>query len=209
MDRPVKSRVPCLLALACLVAPRLAAQTHLQLFAGGVSANVAIDSSSLFPNKSARSGFTAGVGVSIALTNRLAFAPEVAYIEKGVEATDDSHIVTDNVKISYLSVPLLLRLAVGEGRFHPFVLGGGAVGFKLSCKQHLAGLGQTITQDCNTGGSNATASDIGMVVGGGVAVGRLSASVRYEVGIKNINSDSDHSGRIRNRAVVGLISFEL
>lgn len=198
-----------LLALLTLLAAPLPGQARISVLAGGGSSNLQTATADQLPNKSARSGFVAGAGLSLPLAGRLSFTPEVTWVQKGANGTDNARIVVEEAKLTYLEVPLMLHLALGRGRLQPFLLGGGAVAFKLSCKLHFSGLGQDLTEECQTGNADVSGTDFGLVGGGGLAFGRIAASVRYTHGLKNINTQNQGNNAVRNRTVMGVVRLTL
>jgi hypothetical protein len=199
-------RLPALLLLGTLAAAPLGAQLHLGLVAGGASTTLGTATATQIPNKSAQRGFLAGISASARLTDQLSFGPEVYYIRKGANAEDNTHVVKEEIRISYVEVPLLLRYTVGSGSLRPYLLGGGAVSFLASCRLRFAGLGQDIREDCKANNAEATSTDVGAIFGAGVAFGRVGVSVRYNIGLKNIKKASVGGDEIKNRALLAVVS---
>jgi hypothetical protein len=202
-------RTPGIALCLALAATPLSAQGRLALLGGGVSATVSTASADQVPNKSSRTGFLAGIGVDVRIGKRIAFAPEAMYVQKGVNATDNTHTVSEEIRVNYLEVPLLLRATLSDGTGHPYLLAGGSVAFRLNCKLRFSGLGQDIREDCSDNDSQPESSDYGAMFGAGVRFGRLGVSLRYDLGLKNINRKSVGGDEVKNRALLGVVSFTM
>lgn len=196
-------------AILVAAAAPLRSQTRIGILVGGVSSTVSTATADQVPNKSSRTGFMAGVNARWKLGSRLSFGPAVVYIQKGANAEDNTGVIKEEIKISYVEVPLLLRLDLSDGGMRPFLLGGGAVSFLASCKLHFAGLGQDIKEDCKANNNEPTSTDMSAIVGAGVAFGRLALSVRYDLGLKNIKKASVGNDEVKNRALMGVVSFSM
>ena len=203
------SRACRVLLLASLATAPLGAQVRLGLLAGGVSANVTTATVDQIPNKSSQTGFMAGVSATASIGKRLSFGPEVAYVQKGVKAQDNSHTVNEDVKVSYLEVPLLLRANLGTGSIRPYLLGGPSFAIKTGCKLRLYGAGTDTTRNCKDVNADVESSDFGVMVGGGIGFGRFALSVRYDMGMKNINKKSVGNDAVKNRTVMGVVSVAM
>jgi hypothetical protein len=203
----VKLTVLC--SLAVLAVAPLSAQVHLGIVAGGVSATLSTATADQIPNKSSRTGFAAGLSARWKLAERLSFGPEVLYVQKGAKGRDNTDVIHEEIKIDYIEVPLLFRYALSGGSLRPYLLGGGAVAFRLNCNLHFAGLGQDIKEDCKANNAEATSTDMAAVGGAGVAFGRVGLSVRYVLGLTNIKKASVGNDAIKNRALMGMVSFSM
>lgn len=203
------SRTSLVLLLGALAAAPLGAQVRLGLLAGGVSANITTATADQVPNKSSRTGFMAGVSGTASIGKRLSFGPEVTYVQKGVKAQDNSHTVNEDIKVSYLEVPLLLRANLATGSIRPYLIGGPAFAIKAGCKLRLYGAGTDTTRDCKDVNADVESSDFGVMVGGGIGFGRFALSVRYDMGMKNINKKSVGNDEVKNRTLMGVVSVSM
>lgn len=86
----------------------------------------------------------------------------------------------------------------------PFVFAGPAVGFKLQAKAEIDG------EEVGDFDEDVKGADVGLVFGGGIEVARFIFETRYDLGLTNINDESDGSSDIKNRTwrfVVGIEFF--
>jgi Outer membrane protein beta-barrel domain len=175
---------------------------------GFVSSNVKFSSGDL-TGQSARSGFAAGVGIT-AGSSAFQFAPEALYVEKGISGNSGGTF--GNLRLAYVEVPVLFRLSFAASPgIHPFLTAGPTVAEKVSCKLSVTTGSSTQSTNCDAssdGTDPVNKMDFGAMFGGGVAGGRLSLSVRYEIGLSNLNKD-DSGETIKNKALYVLagISF--
>jgi hypothetical protein len=174
----------------------------------GIVGGVNLASLSDADGTGSRTGFIGGVMLSLPLANNFAFQPELLYTMKG--ATDNSSDVTSTVKLSYVELPLLLRLDIpASGGVKPFVYAGPSFALKTSCDVEGESGGTTESLSCDDFAKQVTpfgspltfaSADVGGIVGGGLAFdvgGRaLTVGVRYELGFVSISSDSDSKNRV-------------
>ena len=143
--------------------------------------------------------------------NRLALQFEGLFTEKGVHI-DSFPFAPDaigeaDIRIRYLEVPVLARVALGgsKGTRRLYVLGGAAPAFRLSARStaELNGVEQTAD---NT--DDIEPFDVGLVGAAGVDLNRVSIEARYTHGILKINvDDNDPDDRIQNRVFSVTVGF--
>src|SRR5829696_6663774 len=104
---------------------------------------------------------------------------------------------TDELKMDYLDVPVLVRLSSGSPNRTSFhVIGGPSVGFKLRARA---------TDDLAEDGSSEDISDdvksidVGLVAGVGVDMGRITVDARQAWGLSNINDDPEDDEKVKTR----------
>jgi hypothetical protein len=200
------------IALLLASALTLPAQTPLQLgVAGGIAINdfVGDDTEG---TESRTTGYFGGVLVWHP-AGIVGFETGVYYMPKGVEFDEDG--ATGKVKLNYVEVPLLLRLAfpLSQSAIRPVLTIGGAVAFKSSCDVEAEANGVSIEIDCdeffellddNGGIEVETQSvDYGLVAGLAVdiPVGErmiLAPSVRYMRGLRDVFEIDGSSVDIKN-----------
>lgn len=159
---------------------------------------------------SRRTGFVGGVTMVIPTSPTLSIQPELLYTMKGAKMSALG--VTQTAKLDYLEIPVLLRYDVpAVTRARPFVNGGLATAFKISCTFDATGGGLSGSADCDDPaiqGDELETFDFSVVLGGGIAFdvgGRVaSIGVRYTRGLMSIGDD----GSVRNRVLSVLASFE-
>ena len=130
----------------------------------------------------------------------LEFAPEVLYVQKGLKYgdSDASSLV---FRLSYVELPLLFRKAFSDGNTRPFLTAGPVIGIKVDCKTTETNLGDVATEPCDESGGELKDVDYGVMFGGGVMLQRLSLSVRYNMGLVDINN-GDFGGGAKNRVLM-------
>lgn len=105
--------------------------------------------------------------------------PEVLYVQKGVEFDGSPSSSSNAPQLSYIEVPVLLKLTIPTPGVHPMIYAGPSVMFRLTCS--FAGV------DCK---SQFSSTDYGAVFGGGIRIGGdhgLTLEGRYTWGLKDIN----------------------
>ena len=89
-------------------------------------------------------------------------------------------------------------------------MGGGQYSSLLTCTTSAAGIADIDCKKSATATSGIKSSDYGLVFGGGVASGRLSLSVRYDMGLANLNNDtSAGQATVKNKAVMAMVGIAL
>lgn len=130
-----------------------------------------------------RLGFVGGGFANFRLTPGLAFQPEILYAQKGGKINDKPY------KTDYVEVPLLLELCLGNKSFNPGII-----------------LGPAFNSDvANHGAIDVKKSDVGLVLGGQVAITKFIVSARYEVGLQDVNNND----KIKNGTFTLLVGFSI
>ena len=225
------------LTVACLVAgtlvapvPPVSAQVPMT-FKGGINLTNFIGGDAGSTEQSR--GLNLGASFGVFRVSRVQIMAEVYYRQKGAAGsltdlgtfalTEDgtAPVVQDiEVGLDYVEIPLLARvdLGGGTGKLFPYLFGGPAFAWKLSCGIAVSGsTGQPETQcDDLTQDLERTlrSYDLGMVVGAGVdfalpgGVGALNLDARYTGGLSTIG-DGDDALDIRNQAFTVMLGYSL
>lgn len=163
----------CLLALS---APPARAQST--KFEGGIEA--AVDISKLSPKPQSTSGTGTGVmfGVYaiVPFLNAVAIQPELVYIQKRSSLTS-----TTDENLDYIEIPILARMRLFRAIY---MTEGVAFGFPIKAELVPSSGASTDIK------SRTTSPDVGVVIGGGVPVGRLGIEFRYEGGFRSVDSSA-------------------
>lgn len=132
--------------------------------------------------------------------------PEILYVRMGgrMDATPDWMEYRDD----YIQVPVLLKINVLPGPISPMIYGGpyGAYLLKATGVSYLSGvLTSTDIKD------QMKTTDYGIVFGGGidfklVAI-KLSAEVRYNLGLANLAKDPEPGFWVKNRSLMVLVGI--
>jgi hypothetical protein len=159
-----------------------------------------------------RTGFTVGAFVSVPMSAAVSIQPEVVFSRRGArraaydytsfpqdgDAPPVGVYLSEKTRHDYLEIPVLLKLSpAAAGDFvRPIFLAGPALGFLLGTKQ---------VYDTDYS-EYLNSTDFGIIVGGGVELGRLSFDARYNLGLAAIDKDYEASfgsvpGSVKNRAI--------
>ncbi|HEV8195556.1 MAG TPA: porin family protein [Gemmatimonadales bacterium] len=154
-----------------------------------------------------RTGFAGGGFVGLGVSKNFEIEPEVLFVQKGAKASETGF--TENLKVSYVEVPVLLKLRFpgkSGGTVVPHIYAGPYLGFKAGC--HLSGTeGSTsFSGNCADEDFNIKSTDFGATFGGGVDVGRAIIDVRYDLGFSKI-SDDVSSNDIKTRTLYLLVGW--
>lgn len=175
--------------------------------AGGLNlANVSVDPEIEGLDYSNRTGFGFGGVLDLSLSENVALHFEPLYLQKGskLEAGGEEA----KVKLSYIEVPALFKLALGTSTTRPYLMAGPTIGFLLSAK---VSNGEEVDIKDDT-----KSIDIGLGFGAGVSFPAGNNSVfvegRYALGLTNINDDPDDPDtEVKNKGiqVIAGITFPL
>jgi len=145
-----------------------------------------------------RTGFRIGAWASMDLSSNFSIQPEFVLSGKGSKWPDDDA----SIKISYLQIPVLAQYRFTQGKsVIPYVLAGPALSFKAGCSLKYEGS----NYECSEETTAVSGTDFGMIVGGGVHVGRAQVSLRYDMGLANINGDGE--ANVKNRAITLAVGY--
>lgn len=124
--------VVAVLLLACSILPVMG-QTHLGVLAGLNLANINVGDKGEGEEYSMRTVFGFGGVASFGLSEMMSLQFEPAYMQKGTKVKFDGQDAGD-YKLTYIDVPVLLKIAFGQSNVKPYALVGGNIGFLLSAK---------------------------------------------------------------------------
>ena len=146
-----------------------------------------------------RVGLAAGLFAHFHFGNNAGIEVDAMYARKGSK-TNFNNGGDISVRLSYLEVPVLLKLRfAGGGKIKPNVLVGPAFDYKLKCTASNGPL----SVECNDLGFNARDLDISAMFGAGVEIGHLGISLRYGLGLTKIDTSGGGgtpSADLKNRA---------
>ncbi len=152
---------------------------------------VGIEAGMTFSNVSApadvtpsnRTGLAVGLNVEIPLGEFFALQPELLFVQRGVNLAKVGNLSVD-AKYNSLELPLLAKVRL-KFPVSPYLVAGPVAIWNIS--RSVVGS----TSGSATGiNFNPKTLDFGFAVGGGVDVGPVFASVRYTVGISNLDENS-------------------
>jgi hypothetical protein len=161
-----------------------------------------------------RTAVLGGVFASLPLGRVLALVPGVAYSQEGTDV-DAGGGITGTLKLDYLEVPVLLKLAAplqGTPKLRPYVVVGPTVGFEVGCKVAAQSGSQSAQVDCDdpTAGVQTKSVQASLQFGGGLEISQFFVGLRYQLGLTSID-DSGSNADVKNRvlAIVAGYGFRL
>lgn len=208
--------VPLAAALAALAMASLvhaaAASVHLKAGFSAATLHGELPTDFLF-TRGMRKGFGGGLAVAIPVRRGLAIQPEVLYVMKGTTMgeftfSDSSGIPTGSGRAvqanDYLEVPVLLRVDLPlRGGSPPWLLIGPALGYRLTNDYVVSG-----SQPMRMSLDVMRSTDIGIALGVGADLGRMSFETRYTLGITPAARTS-YSDDARNGALLVLFGYAI
>jgi hypothetical protein len=144
--------------------------------------------------------FTAGLSFILPLGDAVALQPEILYTQKGAETTYTvlNTSYSNKLTYSYLDIPLLLRLSLGDTHGEGlgiYVNGGGYVGYALSGRTESSSPLGTIERDITFDDEDGQGRvDYGWALGGGLTLGNVFFDARYSRGINNLLDNDANNG---------------
>lgn len=146
-------------------------------------------------------GAVAGVFLGANVNDNLSVQVEGLFSQRG--AKDTSTPSTTKIRLTYLDVPVVVRLGnttTSGTHFHVFT------GPQLSLKLKAEGINDVFgTEDLD---EEVESMDFGWTLGAGVERNRLSLDGRYTFGLKNI-SVAPSDGTFKNRTFTILVGYRL
>jgi hypothetical protein len=154
-----------------------------------------------------RPGVLAGGFLAVEFAGAYAFQPEFLYAMKGVHIHPTGETVKGSVDLSYLEIPLLFRFSPRtKGRVGFDLFAGPAVAFRLGADATVGDGEDSETQSLK---DEIKGTDVGLVVGGGVHIGKVSIEARWTEGLVNIVSDPlDGAQDMKNRTFSVLVGYK-
>jgi hypothetical protein len=130
--------------------------------------------------------------------------PEILYVRMGARMEEGADWL--EFRLDYIQVPLLLKINVLPGPISPMIYGGPYGAYRFAAKGAASGVSGTVDI-----GEDYKTTDYGVVFGGGidfklVAI-KLSAEVRYNLGLANVAVDPAPGFSIKNRTLMLLVGI--
>jgi len=165
-------------SLCCFLGGGLPAQRP---SAFGVTAGINLASvSGSAEDASNRTGLRLGVFMIRTLVPGVQLQPEAVFTSKGA-AYDNVDLV-----INYLQVPVLIRveLPTASAGLVPYGVIGPALALRIGCDLRASN-GDTV--ECGPNSTDVSTTDLSIILGAGAQFGAMGVSVRYDLGVININ----------------------
>lgn len=142
--------------------------------------------------------YAAGGFVRFPLNDTFSIQPEVLFTMKG-NGADTSAFSEDGdldieFKQNYIEVPLLLAIDLGQGKVRPVLLVGPYMARRLDSKVVFRSQGESSESDVE---EDFRDFDFGLIVGGGLELGRVMIEARYGRTVTRIDKLSSLPG-LRN-----------
>ena len=155
-----------------------------------------------------RVGLAVGLSAVVPVSPNFAVQPELWFVQKGGKAEGGG--AEASVKLSYIQLPVLAKFripATGTRQISPHAYAGGALGFKVGCRLSVSGGGSTISGDCDEDpDSDVKGTDMSLVFGAGVDIGRAMVGIRYDLGLTKLDGSPEQND-IKNRTLYLLAGF--
>lgn len=168
-----------------------------------------------------KTGFGAGLIATFPLNDRFALQVEPMFMQRGVglEGSEndggDTYSIKQNIRLSFIDVPVLVRAAFGSGNLRPYIAAGPYAGYLLSAKAKIdearfngqpvdgfEGQEEDVKDDLKS-------FDFGLNFGGGLSIpagrGNLMVEALYNLGLSNLEDSGDNTEAVsdaRNRGVM-------
>jgi hypothetical protein len=141
-------------------------------------------------NSDMRPSIHLGGYLNLPLSDVFSFQPELLYNSVGAKFKDGGDKLTN--KLNYISIPVMFLYSFGNFN----VQAGPQLSLLASAKAKYDISGQTGTEDIKDG---LKGTDFGFNLGLGANFDKLNASVRYSIGLSNINDGG--TGDIKNNVI--------
>jgi hypothetical protein len=133
--------------------------------------------------------------------------PEALYVRMGTRIEADASNWVEE-RIETIQVPVLLKINVIPGPISPMIYAGPYAAFRLSAKEIITDNGVSTTYDIK---EDTKSSDFGVVFGGGIELKlvavKLSAEVRYNLGLANVAVDPAPGFSVKNKILMVLVGI--
>jgi hypothetical protein len=192
----------CLFAGISVAAAQPAVQGG--IFGGPGATTLTPSSDGAVPDFKTKGGMAIGGFLVAPVAPAIAIEPEVLYsIRRSAVAVGSSE---STFTFTALEFPVLFRLAAAASGAGLHLLAGPTFNLRLTASQTTTGPGGTQHEDA---GDQAARGEFGMIVGGGVDVGRLRLDGRYTWGLSSLNTDTSENTHLESRAFTFLAGFRL
>jgi len=143
-------------------------------------------------------GFVGGVAFLLATNRAGGYQIEALFHQKGAR---NLLRFDDHLRLTYLEIPVLLHIdLVRRGPRAIFFVGGAAPAFNVHASYEDEGVTEDVTSDIED-------FDVGLVVGGGVELRRLTVEARYTWGLRSAFHDSELEGAFKNRTFTVMAGY--
>lgn len=152
-------------------------------------------------------GLHAGITIDIPLVDRLSFAPEIMYSQKGYKSSGRTLLGAENdysVTTNFIEIPVLLKIGASNG-FNIHL--GPQISFLTSTTEKFESGDEDYRRTVKAENDNLRKNIIGGVLGAGFNLGtNTSLTARYALDLQKNNGDGDsETPEFKNQVIqVGL-----
>lgn len=152
-----------------------------------------------------RTGLVVGGYAARRLTDAVWLAPEVWFVQKGMNVSGGALAIPDGaaIKLTEIEVPVLVQYRMGTGTRTPYVFAGPTFGFVTGAHVSASVFGLDPSSDDIDVNDEVRGFETGIVAGGGVLAPRWLAEARFSWGLTRINETgtADFTDDIRTNAI--------
>jgi len=175
--------------LHLLAAPLAAQRWSFGVLAGANRSTIA---GSDVEGASSRNGVAGGAQLVRTLGDNVALEVNALYSIKGAKSDEGDGAIGD-VRLTYLEIPLLLRIGPNNrGTIRPFATLGASASIRSACTAEVSGSGTSVSTSCGDL-ADFERLDAALIGGAGLDAplgsGTMTLTVRYGYGVRNVVQD--------------------
>ena len=175
------------------------AQLTAGIMAGVNSSSLSISDLPSVEGTSSQTGFMAGGWVGMHLGSMIALQVEGFYTQKGTKLTSSGSTI-GTIKVDYVEVPVILRVGIPIiPVISPYIYGGPAIAFNVSCKSQPEGGTSTDCDDPTGIDTEIKSTDFSGIIGLGIQLSRFLIAIQYDHGFDNIIVQDTGTEEANNR----------
>lgn len=152
-------------------------------------------------NPNSKAGIAGGIFAELKILN-LSVAPELLYVQAGAKYDGDilGNPASIEDKLQYFQIPILARFYLPMIILKPYITAGPYYNYLVAAKSKIEISGQTEENDTK---DLFKKQDVGVKLGVGVKLAKLSVAARYSLGLSKISKDAD----VKNKSVELFLSI--
>ena len=148
---------------------------------------------------SSLTGFMGGGWVGAHVGSIIAIQVEAFYTQKGAKL-ESSGVPTETLKVDYVEVPVIVRVGIPIiPVIKPYIFGGPAIAFNVSCKSQPEGGTSTDCDDPTGIDTEIKSTDFSGIIGLGIQLSRFLIAIQYDHGFDNIIVQDTGTEEANNR----------
>ena len=166
---------------------------------GGLNlANMAVSTSGVGVTLQSITAFHVGLVGDVKLQDKLYFNTGLLFSLKGfkIKGSGLGGVSSGSLNLNYLEIPLNLAYKFPINEKSKFLVQAGPyLGYAMSGKEKSGGESSSV----NFNDAGIKRMDYGLGFGAGVEFGQIVASINYQLGIANLNDDSNTDATLKNK----------